>query len=321
MIIQLLSSLVDLSDPEMGPRVQRQSRVRLRRPGTGVSGHESLSSSEDDESRFSPVRGSFGRGELSVEEEADLSEADKESLVEALDVREWCTAVVLESEDVLEPSEERVDTEASRSECARVYLTVVISSSSGVRKETRFSAGNMGREAAILRGIIERAGLLVSTETRLWGCLYGIVVVADSCEADVRADERVEAELGVVDVEAGPLVAFGMLLSMERRGLDGRSRAEYALEKVLMWVGETALSVSSRREAPFPKLRGWEVLTDSLGRCETGGRGNIGSEVVMSGGGAGDGGSEGGMDWEMASIMCGGTVAAVWVGAAGDYEG
>lgn len=169
-INQLLSSLVDLSDPEIGPRVQRQSRVRLRRPGTGVSGHESLSSSDEDESRLSPVRGSFGRGELSVEE-ADLSGAGRESLVEASEVREWCTAVVLESDDVLEPSEESVDTEASRSECASVYLTVVISSSSGVRKETRFAAGNMGRELAILRGIIERAGLLASTETRLWGCL------------------------------------------------------------------------------------------------------------------------------------------------------
>lgn len=167
---QLLSSL-DLSDPDIGPRVQRQSRVRLRRPGTGVSGHESLSSSEEDESRLSPARGSFGRGELSVEDAADLSEADREILVEASDVREWCTAVVLESEDVLEPSEERVETEASMSECARVYLTVVISSSRGVRKDTRFSAGNMGREAAILRGMIERTGLLASAETRLWGCL------------------------------------------------------------------------------------------------------------------------------------------------------
>jgi hypothetical protein len=46
-------------------------------------------------------------------------------------------------------------------------------------------------------------------------------MVADSCEAEVRAEERVEAELGVVQA----LVAFGMLLSMERRGFRGRSRA------------------------------------------------------------------------------------------------
>lgn len=146
-------------------------------------------------------------------------------------------------------------------------------------------------------------------------------MLADSCEADVRADESVEAELGVVEVEAGALGAFGMLLSMERRGFEGRSSAGYALEKVLTRVGETALSVSSRREAPFPKLRGCEVLTDSLGRCATGGRGNIGSEVVMSGSGAGDGGSAGGIDCEMASIMwcggCGGCAAVLVLGGGG----
>jgi hypothetical protein len=52
----------------MGPKVQRQSRVRFRRPAIGVSGHESLSSSDDEESRFSPVRGCLGRGELSNDE-------------------------------------------------------------------------------------------------------------------------------------------------------------------------------------------------------------------------------------------------------------
>jgi hypothetical protein len=62
------------------------------------------------------------------------------------------------------------------------------------------------------------------------------------------------------------------------------------LEKVLTRVGETALSVSSRKLAPLPKLRGCAVLTDSLGRWATGPRGIIGSEVVMLGGGAGDGG-------------------------------
>jgi hypothetical protein len=59
---------------------------------------------------------------------------------------------------------------------------------------------------------------------------------------------------------------------------------------VLILVGETALSVSSRKLAPFPKLRGVEVLTESLGRCETGPLGGIiGSEVVMLGGGSSDG--------------------------------
>jgi hypothetical protein len=77
----------------------------------------------------------------------------------------------LESDDALEPSEDKVETEASISECARVYLTVVISSSRGVRKDTRFSAGNIGREEAILRGITAVEALLVSIETRLCGCL------------------------------------------------------------------------------------------------------------------------------------------------------
>jgi hypothetical protein len=78
---QLLSSLVgtslvddaDLSDPGRGPRVHRQSLLRLRRPATGVSGAESLSS-DDEESRFSPVRGDFVGSELSeARVELDLS--------------------------------------------------------------------------------------------------------------------------------------------------------------------------------------------------------------------------------------------------------
>ena len=155
---------MDLSDVESdtGPSVHRQSRVRLRRPATGVSGHESLSSSEDEESRLSPVRGCLGRGEHSCADEA-LSELSEQS--------EWRVAERLESEDAVEASEDSVETEASRSEWASVYLTVVMSSSSGVRKDTRFSAGNMGREAAILRSIIDRAGLFASIEARLWGCL------------------------------------------------------------------------------------------------------------------------------------------------------
>jgi hypothetical protein len=81
---------------------------------------------------------------------------------------EWLVVVEVDGVDV---REERVELDESRSEWARVYLVVVISSSSGVRKETRFSAGNMGRFEAILRGIIERAGLLERIEARLWGCL------------------------------------------------------------------------------------------------------------------------------------------------------
>lgn len=66
----------DLLDPGSGPKVHCQLRVLFLRPATGVSGQESLSSSEEDESRLSPARGSFGRGELSRDDRvgADLSE-------------------------------------------------------------------------------------------------------------------------------------------------------------------------------------------------------------------------------------------------------
>lgn len=62
----------------------------------------------------------------------------------------------------------------------------------------------------------------------------------------------------------------------------------YALLKVLRTVGETALSVSRRNEAPLPNTRGWWVLTVNLGRCE-GREGIIGSEVAMVDCSAGDG--------------------------------
>lgn len=146
-------------------------------------------------------------------EEVDFSEGPEP--------REWCVAEEFESDDSVEARVERVETEDSRSECAMMYLTLVISSSNGVRKDTRFSAGNMGLEEAILRGIIDLAGLLASIDVRLCGCLYGIDIVADSWEEAVSADESVDAELGVVEV----LVAFGMLLSIESLGFVGRSSA------------------------------------------------------------------------------------------------
>lgn len=188
---QLLSSLVvvslveevedDVSDGS-GPNVHLQSRVRFRRPATGVSGHESLSDS--DESRLSPVRGPLGRGDSSSEENADaldcsdgdgtdgeegVSEDDKDAV--AIDAE---AGVDSDSEDAAVSIEAVVElelTEDSKSECAMVYLTVLISSSRGMRKETRFSAGKSGRDGAIFRGISCRAGLFVRIEVRLWGCL------------------------------------------------------------------------------------------------------------------------------------------------------
>lgn len=114
--------------------------------------------------------------------------------------------VVVEFVDV-DSRDVKVELDDSRSELAQVYLTVLISSSSGVRKDTRFSAGNMGREV-ILRGTIR---LLARMELRLWGCLYGIMQLADSLEADVSVEEeRVEAESGsqmVVGVEVVLLIS------------------------------------------------------------------------------------------------------------------
>lgn len=128
--------------------------------------------------------------------------------------------------------DERVEvdeTDDSRSECASVYRTVLISSSKGVRNDTFFSAGNSGRAGAILRGIKSRAGLFVRMETRLWGCLYGMRMVADSFdEADVRADESVEAELGVEQLGGFELKDLQKELSIERprRGFCGRLLSE-----------------------------------------------------------------------------------------------
>ena len=92
------------------------------------------------------------------------------------DVEESDSVIAAEAEDAIddkveEEEEEDDDDDSSMSEWASVYFVVVISSSSGVRKDTRFSAGNMGRVEFILRGIIERAGLFERIEARLWGCL------------------------------------------------------------------------------------------------------------------------------------------------------
>lgn len=62
----MVASLVvvdgDLGCPGRGPSVHRQSRLRLRLPATGVSA-QSLSSSEEEESRLSPVRGPLVLGD------------------------------------------------------------------------------------------------------------------------------------------------------------------------------------------------------------------------------------------------------------------
>ena len=93
-----------------------------------------------------------------------------EELVDVLTTSEWCDADAFESVVAVDATDETVDKvemDDSRSEWANVYVVVVISSSSGVRKQTCFSAGNMGRLEDMLRGIIERAGLFARMEVRL----------------------------------------------------------------------------------------------------------------------------------------------------------
>jgi hypothetical protein len=163
------------------------------------------------------------RGELSTEEMVRLDFSSdswrgdmlvSEAVADGLRLKAWCDAEASESVVAAGAVDARDDSVE-----LDVYLVVVISSSSGVRKDTRFSAGNMGRLEAILRGNIARAGLFESMDARLWGCLYGMEMVADSVDADVSVDASVDAELGV-DVEA--LSETGMSLSMESCGRDGR---------------------------------------------------------------------------------------------------
>lgn len=200
-INQLLSSLVLVSlDNEcfpIGPNVHTHSLRLFRRPATGVSGQESLSDSDDEESRFSPVLGARDLGDSSDVDsvgELDCSEGDEGigdgDAVEDVELDdkgqdEGESKDGLDSDDVElfavkvndddsddsgdsdDSTEATEDVEASISECAKVYLTVLISSSRGVRNDTFFVAGNIGREAVILRGCSDCAGLLVSIEGRL----------------------------------------------------------------------------------------------------------------------------------------------------------
>ena len=198
-INQLLSSLVLVSlDNEcfpIGPNVHTHSLRLFRRPATGVSGQESLSDSDDEESRFSPVLGArdlgdssdvdsvgeldcseadegIGDGDAAEDVELDDAEIDKDKDegegsdgLNSDDVELF--VVKVNDDDSDDSTEGTEDVEASISECAKVYLTVLISSSRGVRNDTFFVAGNIGREAVILRGCSDCAGLLMSIEGRL----------------------------------------------------------------------------------------------------------------------------------------------------------
>lgn len=236
----LVSPVDDDEDLSRGPRVQRHSRLRFRRPATGVSGQASSSlsdSSEDEESRFSPVRGDLRPGEPSNEEKAevvvDCSVGEEmEGEVErfrsvAEERRDKVEDESEEESDDEEASEEREPVEDSMSECASVYFTVLISSSNGVRNETRFETENNGLAGAIFRGNKCLAGLFARTDFRLCGCLYGIEMVTESVEvAEVRVEEGVEAEFGVEVLEWSPgALGCGRLAEMESFGLDGWPKA------------------------------------------------------------------------------------------------
>jgi hypothetical protein len=160
-------------DLSSDPRVHFHSLLLLRRPATGVSGHESLSDSE--ESRFSPVRAPPTLGELSSDDctdgldcsDGEDGDAEDEGIdSDAADPFDSVEDVVSMLEMV---SSELM--EDSMSKCAMVYLVVLISSSRGVLHETLFSAGKKRRAGAILRGRRCFAGLLLRIEVRLWGCL------------------------------------------------------------------------------------------------------------------------------------------------------
>lgn len=114
------------------------------------------------------------------------------------------------------------------SECAMVYLTVTISSSSGVRNDTRFVAGKSGLADAILRVRTSAMGLFDSIEGRLCASLYGIRMVADSVDDADEADvaDAVDAELGVlasscIGVEGADRGRTSRELMRDRRGLEG----------------------------------------------------------------------------------------------------
>lgn len=162
-----------LSSPPVGigPRVHTHSRLRLRRPATGVSGHESLSLS-DDESRLSPILGerilSSGRpgrkdkrtaeggGEnrdawVNAVEGSDGAEgAAQESSIDSCAERTSAienVVVMVSSGDADLITAASIDTISSDSisECFQTCLVVLISSSSGLRNDTCFSVGKIGR--------------------------------------------------------------------------------------------------------------------------------------------------------------------------------
>lgn len=93
----------------------------------------------------------------------DTSIPEEEWVIEAGNCPAGSTSVERERLEMV--VEELVE---SKSECARVYLSVLISSAKGLRNETRLEAGNSGRfaEHDILRESMRGIGLLDNIETK-----------------------------------------------------------------------------------------------------------------------------------------------------------
>jgi len=111
-----------------------------------------------------------------------------------------------------------------------IYLTVLISSSSGDRKDTRFTAGNIGRPRDFLGESVDCTGLFVRIDDNVRESLYGIRVVAESVDEAEKADpvDGVDSVSGVLALSCLTGVAgadqdtgAGTALFMDNRGLDG----------------------------------------------------------------------------------------------------
>lgn len=182
------SSDVDICPdcPGRDPSVHVHCRCFFRRPATGVSGQTSLSDS-DDESLLSPTCGELvldlGRWG-SRRRRCGCDRADRLGLitVSESDPSVGCSndrVDSMESDDEFRleacsksPSSDEMDIEdavsessdATRSECANVYFVLTISSTRGVRNDTLFSAGNLGRNDILRMFARGCRGLLASTE-------------------------------------------------------------------------------------------------------------------------------------------------------------
>lgn len=192
-------------------------------------------------------------------------------MTDVLDDSDSCSMSSSEDSEIDEPVSEKSDW--LMSECATVYLTLTISSTRGVRKDTLFSAGNRGR-IDILRMFARGSGLFARTELSTCDIEYGIVA---ELHVDAELAELTEDELGVLASVASASSVSSEIdcaeLSMHNRGLTGRPvgtcglpSGSYPFAKVLIAVGDTADSVSNRKLEPFPNVLACDVLRESLGR-------------------------------------------------------